>query len=110
MRIFDLMEWYISHPNSDERDSKGPAPAASTNDVEPQIISEQDIGDYHAVVLDASDAKGLGDWLKANGYPWTNSAAQWLKPYLAAKWKITAFKFGTAAPEPSVPSARVRFA
>ncbi len=94
MRIFNLAEEYFSRYKG-LRDSNA-LPAASTNETAPQIVLEEDIGNYHAVVLNATDEKGLGDWLKANGYPWTDAAAQWLKPYLAAKWKITAFKFRNA--------------
>ncbi len=98
MRIFDVMEWYLPKPKEGLNSTNEAIPAARTDGTGPRIISEQDIGDYHAVVLAASDAKGLGDWLKANGYPWTDSSAKWLQPYLAAKWKITAFKFRRGDP------------
>ena len=59
---------------------------------EPEIISEQDIAGYHAVILAADDANGLAQWLKQNGYETTPELEAWFKPYIAAKWKITAFK------------------
>jgi hypothetical protein len=69
-----------------------------------QIVSEQDIGGYHAVVIQADDAAALGKWLKSNGYAWTADHETWLKPYVAAKWKITAFKLIQAASSTKTPS------
>lgn len=91
-RIFDLAEKYMPEMRSLPASLTKTVPASNTDGIEPRVISEQQIGDYHAVVLDASDSQGLGDWLKKNGYPWSESCAQWLAPYLAEKWKITAFK------------------
>ena len=92
-RIFDLAEGYLSFP----RTLAVALPAANPTGKQPVVVAEQDIGDYHAVVLDAADANGLGAWLKQNGYPWSEGSAQWLAPYLAAKWKITAFKLRRTA-------------
>lgn len=91
-RLFDLPDKYLPIPRTLSVILSKAVPAANTDGIEPRVVAEQQIGDYHAVVLDASDSKGLGDWLKKNGYPWSDSSAQWLLPYLAAKWKITAFK------------------
>ncbi len=65
---------------------------------EPKIVSEQDIAGYHAVILAANDAMTLALWLKQNDYEWTPEAEAWLKPYVAAKWTITAFKLIKAKP------------
>jgi len=64
--------------------------ASGPNDV--QVISQQDVADYHATVLAADDSASLSQWLKENGYAWDNKDDAWLQPYLTAKWKITAFK------------------
>jgi hypothetical protein len=87
-RIFDLAESYLPIT----RTLSKALPASTSDGLQPRIVAEQDIGNYHAVILDATDAASLGTWLKKNGYPWTESSAQWLAPYLSAKWKITAFK------------------
>ena len=84
-RIFDLARKYLPIYRGN-----GPVPAASappgeTDGKEPVVVAEQDIGDYHAVTLDASDPVSLGNWLKKNDYLWTDSTAQWLGPYLKAK-------------------------
>jgi hypothetical protein len=57
-----------------------------------EVISEQNVADYHAVVLEADNVGMLSQWLKDNGYAWSKKAETWLKPYVDAKWKITAFK------------------
>lgn len=92
-RIFSLAEKYL--PITRNLSKALPASTNSaeiTDSSEPVIIAEQDVGDYHAVTLAATDAQGLGDWLKKNDYAWPTSAIEWLTPYLKLKWKITAFK------------------
>ena len=64
-----------------------------------KIVSEQDVAGYHAVVLAADNAAALALWLKENGYESTPELEAWLKPYVAAKWTITAFKL--IKPKPS---------
>jgi hypothetical protein len=62
----------------------------ATNGV--QVISEQDVADYHATILSADNVTSLGQWLKDNGYAWNKDDEAWLKLYVENKWKITAFK------------------
>jgi hypothetical protein len=66
---------------------------------QPKIVSEQDVAGYHAVVLAADNATALVLWLKENNYESTPELEAWLKPYIAAKWTITAFKL--IKPKPS---------
>ena len=68
------------------------AVAATGEENRVQVVSETDVADYHATVLAADDTARLAQWLKANGYVWQPEDDAWLQPYLAAKWKITAFK------------------
>ncbi|MEJ0000696.1 MAG: DUF2330 domain-containing protein [Verrucomicrobiota bacterium] len=58
----------------------------------PTLVFEQDVAGYHAAVLKADDPATLTGWLKQNGYEPPPDFEAWLKPYLAAKWTITAFK------------------
>jgi hypothetical protein len=105
-RIFDLVEKYLPIYRSDS----APIPASILTSKSPIVVAEQDIGDYHAVTLDATDATGLGVWLKKNGYAWTAGSAQWLEPYLTAKWKITAFKLrGSGSGELTTNAIRMSF-
>ena len=65
-----------------------------------EVISEQDVANYHATVLAADDSASLSQWLKENGYAWNKDDDAWLAPYLAAKWKITAFKLLPGSGDP----------
>ena len=56
------------------------------------VISSQDVAGYRATILAAEDERSLSEWLTANGYLSTPELRAWLKPYVANKWKITAFK------------------
>ena len=62
--------------------------------VEPvRVLDRQTIAGYDAVVLEADDAAALGHWLQANGYHARPEIENWAKPYVAAHWKVTAFKY-----------------
>jgi len=67
---------------------------------EVQVVHEQDVAHYHAAVLAADDAAALAKWLKDNGYAWSEDATAWLRPYVEAKWKITAFKLLKPSTDP----------
>jgi len=58
----------------------------------PDILAEHDVAGYHATTIAADDEQTLSSWLAANGYLSTPELKAWLKPYITAKWKITAFK------------------
>jgi len=90
--IFDLAEGYL--PKPDELRGTKALSANSTNSVSgvPVILAEEDVGDYHAVTLSASDSGKLGAWLRTNGYPWKDSEQHWLEPYIKAHWVINMFK------------------
>jgi len=64
----------------------------ATKDVAVKVLAEAKVGGFNAVVLEADDAGALEKWLKDNEYPTTPELTGWLAPYLAQKWKITAFK------------------
>jgi hypothetical protein len=66
-------------------------------------LGEQDIAGYHAVILRADDPKALEQWLKENGYSWPAGGEEWLKPYIAAKWTIAAFKLIKPVPKTPQP-------
>jgi hypothetical protein len=58
----------------------------------PTIVAERDIAGYHATILAADDEDAISAWLTKNGYLSTPELRAWMKPYIAAKWKITAFR------------------
>ncbi len=62
-----------------------------------RVLDKAKVGGFNAVVLEADDPVALEKWLQDNGYPSTPEISGWLGPYLADKWKITAFKIETDA-------------
>jgi len=58
-----------------------------------RVLEETVVAGLDAVVLEADDPSALGDWLHAHDFPFTNALQRWVAPYLAKKWKITAFKY-----------------
>lgn len=61
-----------------------------------RVLLEQRVAGYDAVVLDADDPEALARWLQERGYDSRPALVEWLRPYVASKWKLTAFKL--AAP------------
>lgn len=57
-----------------------------------RVLERARVGGYDAVVLEARDPGALASWLTKNGYDERPSLRTWLAPYVAAGWKITAFK------------------
>jgi len=64
-----------------------------------EVLSTQKLAGYEAVVLDATDAKALNDWLTAHEYATTPDLAAWLDAYVKQGWKITAFKIDKSQSE-----------
>lgn len=57
-----------------------------------RIVDQQQLGSYDTVILEADDADALATWLESRGYAKSPSLSEWLTPYIAMKWKITAFR------------------
>ncbi len=73
-----------------------------------RVLDAQRVAGYDAVVLEADSARALAAWLEEHHYAQRPELAAWLAPYVAAKWKLTAFKI---APDPdarAVQTAAVR--
>jgi hypothetical protein len=62
-----------------------------------RVLSRAHVAGYDAVVLEADDAAALAAWLSQHGFDARPEITDWLTPYLAAHWKLTAFTFN---PEP----------
>jgi hypothetical protein len=84
--------------------ASAPAPAAVT------VLAEKTVAGLDAVVLEATNAKALDRWLGEHGYRSSPQLVEWYKPYIANRWKITAFKISTAEPHPSTGTVRMSFA
>jgi hypothetical protein len=72
------------------------------------VLDRQRVAGYDAVVLEASSARALTDWLKKNGYTTRPDLEAWLKTYVEARWKITAFKIAKDAGQEAVGTQAVR--
>jgi len=57
-----------------------------------EVVQTAKVAGYEAVVLDASDAKALADWLRQHDYATTPELEAWLEAYVRQRWMITAFK------------------
>ena len=73
-----------------------------------RVEHRQRVAGYDAVVLSADDADALAAWLKKHGYAQRPSLAQWLSPYVQAKWKITAFKIAAGKRSDDIATSAVR--
>lgn len=73
-----------------------------------EVVATRRIAGYDATVLKASDVRALNTWLKRHGYVSSPALMEWLQPYIAKKWKITAFKIARSEKDAPVASAAVR--
>lgn len=74
-----------------------------------RVLHFQQVAGYDAVVLAADNTQALTHWLKAHGYASSAQDNAWLKPYVQAHWKITAFKIAKSNTKaPTVTSSLVR--
>jgi hypothetical protein len=74
----------------------------------PGVVAQQDVAGYHVTTLAAEDEQALSVWLAANGYLSTPELRAWLKPYIANKWKINAFKLVKSEDDPLLSTAAIR--
>jgi hypothetical protein len=81
-----------------------PAPAASVT-----VLERVKVAGLDAAVLEATDAVALDAWLKKNGYASSPELVEWYKPYIADRWKITAFKIANEGPQESSTAVRMSF-
>ncbi len=70
------------------------------------LLEEKRIAGYDAAVLAASDAGALAEWLASHGYARRAALVEWLEPYVAQSWILTAFKIADPQPESGSWSAR----
>ncbi len=64
-----------------------------------RVLEEKRVAGYDAAVLEADDAGALAEWLKQRGYARRPALEAWLAPYVAQKWKLTAFKITDDGPD-----------
>lgn len=86
--------------------SAGMEPASAVAPV--RVLEEARVAGYDAVVLEADSATALSDWLKQHGYAEGPTLTEWLAPYIAQKWKITAFKIAPSTRAQAISTSAVR--
>ena len=79
------------------------APSAVT------VLEHKLVAGFDAAVLEATDAQALDAWLKRNGYPSSPALVEWVAPYVAAHWKITAFKIAADSTKVVTSALRMSF-
>lgn len=62
-----------------------------------RVLDTASVAGYDVTVLEADDPDALNRWLGEHGYEARPAIADWLAPYVAAHWKISAFKFSRQA-------------
>jgi hypothetical protein len=73
-----------------------------------RVLDTRRVAGFDAVVLEADDARALAAWLDQHGYAQRPELAAWLAPYVAARWKLTAFKVAADAGSKSAATSAVR--
>lgn len=74
-----------------------------------RVLEERQVAGYDAVILEADSATALNQWLAKHGYESRPALAEWLEPYVQARWKITAFKIAANGDRFSTSPVRMSF-
>lgn len=106
-KAFDLLASLEPPPPPTADAAKSASEGATKGDV--QVLQSKDVAGYHATTLRVNDAHALATWLKTNGYQLTKGTEAWLKPYVAKKWVLTAFKVLNPSDEASTGPVRMSF-
>lgn len=76
------------------------------------VLETKVVAGFDAAVIASNDAHALNAWLKSNAYASSPELTEWLKPYLARRWIITAFKVsndGSGAGRAATSAVRMSF-
>jgi len=73
-----------------------------------RVLDVKRIAGYDAVVLEADSPTALSSWLARHDYAASPELNEWLKPYVADHWKITAFKIAKGSSGNQVGTSAVR--
>lgn len=72
------------------------------------VLEVTRVAGLDAAVLEADDAKALGEWLTGHGYAFPKELVSWVEPYVKKHWKITAFKIARDASSNGVGTRALR--
>jgi hypothetical protein len=121
--VFSTLEWKIRPPIVYRYRTSGVEPgllcaapfyltarSAAVDSAAPpvRVLETKRVAGYDAAVLEADSEDALADWLRSNGYTTRPALAEWLKPYVAMRWKITAYKIAAGRDAKAVETSAVR--
>jgi hypothetical protein len=72
-----------------------------------RVLERTTVAGYDVAVLESDSATALAEWLTSHGFSSRPQLAGWLAPYVAARWKLTAFRFRGSG-EATTPTSAVR--
>lgn len=118
------IEYRTRHLPSDTKwaslSGASPAPAGGVDapplpPPEVRVLEKKRVAGFDATVLEADTVDVLAEWLKKNDYAFSPAVAEWVKPYVEKKWKLTALKvvkeMGNPLPQQiNAPALRMSFA
>lgn len=90
-QAFNRLQNLVPIPDNTEGAAGGVAAAAESKGVE--VLKTEQVGDYEATVVKATDGKALNDWLKENDFVSRPSMTEWLDGYAKKQWVFTALKY-----------------
>ncbi|NUQ77739.1 MAG: DUF2330 domain-containing protein [Polyangiaceae bacterium] len=73
-----------------------------------RVLETKRVAGYDAAVLQADSATALAEWLQSNGYASRPALSEWLAPYVAMRWTITAYKIAAGREANAVETSAVR--
>ena len=56
------------------------------------VLQEKMVAGFKATVLEADSSTALVEWLRENGFAFSQEIEEWAKPYITSGWKFTALK------------------
>lgn len=74
-----------------------------------QVLESKRVAGLDVAVLKANDADALTEWLSRNDYEARPELKDWVQPYIAKEWIITAFKYAATGEQTSADSVRISF-
>jgi Uncharacterized protein conserved in bacteria (DUF2330) len=82
----------LARPLVKGKGGKGGAGGGKAKPPAVEVLEEKLVAGQDVVVLKATDADALAKWLTDHGYEFAPELKDWVKPYIEAKWVITASK------------------
>lgn len=90
-QAFNRLQNLVPIPPNTEGAAGGVAAAAESKGVE--VLKTEQVGDYEATVVRATDGKALNGWLKENEFVSRPAMTEWLDGYAKKHWVFTALKY-----------------